>query len=181
VPAFERLRQQGKTRFLGLTAIGDTTALHRVIDARAFDSAQMVYICSIHQRPPNCRRIILHRTMDGYSIIRRPPASGWSASASSPVALCLGRLRGIRLRVRPPEPIGSAMSYDADVICAPAPVTPGEGGVCRIGTGYSLPLFHVWRVKDRSTHRSTLFWCLDTVIGLCSLDEALRARGLDDA
>ena len=32
VPAFERLRQQGKTRFLGLTAIGDTNALHRVIE-----------------------------------------------------------------------------------------------------------------------------------------------------
>jgi aryl-alcohol dehydrogenase-like predicted oxidoreductase len=36
VPAFERLRQQGKTRFLGLTAVGDTAALHQVIDARAF-------------------------------------------------------------------------------------------------------------------------------------------------
>jgi aryl-alcohol dehydrogenase-like predicted oxidoreductase len=43
VPAFERLRQQGKTRFLGFTAIGDTAALHQVIDARAFDSAQVVY------------------------------------------------------------------------------------------------------------------------------------------
>src|SRR3984893_8194610 len=43
VPAFERMRQQGKTRFLGLTAIGDTAALHQVIDARAFDSAQAVY------------------------------------------------------------------------------------------------------------------------------------------
>jgi len=43
VPAFERLRQQGKTRFLGLTAVGDTAALHQVIDARAFDSAQVVY------------------------------------------------------------------------------------------------------------------------------------------
>ena len=43
VPAFERLRQQGKIRLLGLTAIGDATALHRVIDARAFDSAQVVY------------------------------------------------------------------------------------------------------------------------------------------
>jgi aryl-alcohol dehydrogenase-like predicted oxidoreductase len=42
VPAFERVRQQGKTRFLGLTAIGDTAALHQVIDARV-DSAQMVY------------------------------------------------------------------------------------------------------------------------------------------
>src|SRR5256885_4878766 len=43
VPAFERLRQQGKTRFLGLTAVGDTAALHQVIDARAFESAQVVY------------------------------------------------------------------------------------------------------------------------------------------
>jgi len=43
VPAFERLRQQGKIRFLGISALGDTAALHQVIDARAFDSAQVVY------------------------------------------------------------------------------------------------------------------------------------------
>ena len=43
VPACERLRRQGKTRFLGITAIGDTAALHQVIDAHAFDSAQVVY------------------------------------------------------------------------------------------------------------------------------------------
>ncbi|MGA8357021.1 MAG: aldo/keto reductase, partial [Xanthobacteraceae bacterium] len=43
VPVFQRLRQAGKTRFLGLTAVGDTAALHQVIDGRAFDSAQVVY------------------------------------------------------------------------------------------------------------------------------------------
>ena len=43
VPAFERLRQQGKTRFLGISAVGDTAALHQVIDAGVFDSAQVVY------------------------------------------------------------------------------------------------------------------------------------------
>src|SRR6516225_2735427 len=43
VPAFDRLRQQGKMRFLGLTAIGDTAALHQVIDSGAFHSAQLVY------------------------------------------------------------------------------------------------------------------------------------------
>ncbi len=42
-PAFERLRRQGKTRFTGLTAIGETQALRQVIDARLFDSAQVVY------------------------------------------------------------------------------------------------------------------------------------------
>src|SRR5262245_54057123 len=41
--AFERLRQQGKTRFIGITANGETAALHQVIDARAFDTAQVVY------------------------------------------------------------------------------------------------------------------------------------------
>src|ERR1700726_5103665 len=43
VPAFERLRQQGKTRFLGITAVGDTAALHQVIDSGAFQSAQVSY------------------------------------------------------------------------------------------------------------------------------------------
>src|SRR5262245_890270 len=43
VPAFDRLRRAGKTRFLGLTAVGDTRALHAVIDSRAFDSAQVSY------------------------------------------------------------------------------------------------------------------------------------------
>src|SRR6185503_9271026 len=43
VPAFERLRQQGKIGFLGITALGETSALQQAIDARAFDSAQAVY------------------------------------------------------------------------------------------------------------------------------------------
>src|SRR5262249_49734270 len=43
VPAFARLVAQGKTRFLGITAVGDTAALHQVVDARLFHSAQVVY------------------------------------------------------------------------------------------------------------------------------------------
>src|ERR1700757_4347726 len=43
VPAFERLREQGKMRFYGITAVGDTPALHQVVDARAFDTAQVSY------------------------------------------------------------------------------------------------------------------------------------------
>src|SRR5215475_2573981 len=31
VPAFERLREEGKTRFLGLTSVGETAALHQVV------------------------------------------------------------------------------------------------------------------------------------------------------
>ena len=43
VPAFERLRAQGKFRFFGITAVGETAALHRVVDARVFDTAQVSY------------------------------------------------------------------------------------------------------------------------------------------
>ena len=42
-PALARMREQGKTRHIGITAIGETDALHRVIDAGAFDTAQVPY------------------------------------------------------------------------------------------------------------------------------------------
>jgi L-galactose dehydrogenase/L-glyceraldehyde 3-phosphate reductase len=41
VPAFERLRQQGKIAFFGITAIGETAALAEIVDARLFDTAQV--------------------------------------------------------------------------------------------------------------------------------------------
>jgi aryl-alcohol dehydrogenase-like predicted oxidoreductase len=43
VPAFEKLRDEGKTRFLGFTAKGDTEALHQVMESGCFDSAQIFY------------------------------------------------------------------------------------------------------------------------------------------
>src|SRR3989442_10249853 len=43
VPALDKLRQQGKIRFYGITALGETEALHRVIDAGVLDTAQVCY------------------------------------------------------------------------------------------------------------------------------------------
>jgi aryl-alcohol dehydrogenase-like predicted oxidoreductase len=42
-PAFEMLRRQGKTQHIAMTAIGETEALRQVIEARLFESAQIVY------------------------------------------------------------------------------------------------------------------------------------------
>ena len=42
-PVFERLRRQGKTRFCGITGLGDTPAIHQVVASRLFDAAQVVY------------------------------------------------------------------------------------------------------------------------------------------
>jgi aryl-alcohol dehydrogenase-like predicted oxidoreductase len=43
VPAFERARLQGKIRFLGLSAKGDTQSVHRAVDSGRFDTAQVIY------------------------------------------------------------------------------------------------------------------------------------------
>jgi len=42
-PALEALRAQGKTRFWGITALGETEALHRVLDAAPLHTAQVCY------------------------------------------------------------------------------------------------------------------------------------------
>ncbi|MDA0662711.1 MAG: aldo/keto reductase [Proteobacteria bacterium] len=43
VPAFEKLRDEGKTRFIGFTAKGNTDDLHRIVESGKFDSAQVFY------------------------------------------------------------------------------------------------------------------------------------------
>jgi L-galactose dehydrogenase/L-glyceraldehyde 3-phosphate reductase len=117
-PAFQRLRQQGKTRFLGLTAVGETAALAQVIDARAFDSAQVVYNMlnpsAATELPADYPaqdygRLFDHTVAAGVGVVGIRVLAGGALSGSTerhPIAS------------PPPEPIGSAMNYDADVLRA---------------------------------------------------------------
>ena len=43
VPAVQKLRQQGKVGFCGITALGETRALHQAIDSGPIDTAQVCY------------------------------------------------------------------------------------------------------------------------------------------
>jgi aryl-alcohol dehydrogenase-like predicted oxidoreductase len=43
VPAMRRLQEQGKVRFFGVTASGETGALHRALASGAIDTAQVVF------------------------------------------------------------------------------------------------------------------------------------------
>lgn len=43
VPALEKLREAGKIRFYGITALGDTSALHRTLGRGALDTAQVCF------------------------------------------------------------------------------------------------------------------------------------------
>jgi aryl-alcohol dehydrogenase-like predicted oxidoreductase len=115
VPTFERLRTEGKIRFLGLTAVGDTSALHQVIDSRAFDSAQVVYnmlnpsasvALPANYPAQDYRQLFDHTKVAGTGVIAIRVLAGGALSGSPerhPIAS------------PPPEPIGSAMSYEGDV------------------------------------------------------------------
>jgi aryl-alcohol dehydrogenase-like predicted oxidoreductase len=115
VPAFERLRQQGKIRFLGMTAVGDTAALHQVIDAGVFDSAQVVYNMlnpsAAIELPENYpaqdyRRLFDRTKAAGVGVVGIRVLAGGALSGSAERHPIAGPA---------PEPIGSAMSYDADI------------------------------------------------------------------
>ena len=43
VPVFEQLKQEGKTRFLGFTANGETDSIHALLNSGHFDGAQIFY------------------------------------------------------------------------------------------------------------------------------------------
>jgi len=115
VPAFEALRTAGKTRFLGITAIGDTAALHQIIDAEVIDSAQVSYnmlnASAATALPPNYPAQDYGRLFDhtrkadvGVVGIRVLAAGALTGSADRhPTASA------------PPEPIGSAHSYEMDL------------------------------------------------------------------
>lgn len=115
VPVFERLRQQGKIGFLGITAVGDTRALREVIDSRAFDSAQVVYNMlnpsAAEELPAN------YPAQDYGRLFDATKAAGVGVVGIR--VLAGGALSGLTERhpiASPaPAPIGSAMSYEADV------------------------------------------------------------------
>ncbi len=115
VPAFERLRQQGKTRFLGITAVGDTAALHQVIDSGAFHSAQVAY----NMLNPSAAEALPanYPAQDYGRLFDRTKAAGVGVVGIR--VLAGGALSGSPERhpiaSPPPEPIGSAKNYDADI------------------------------------------------------------------
>ena len=43
MPALKNLQEQGKIRFFGVTALGETGALHRVLASSAIDTAQVCF------------------------------------------------------------------------------------------------------------------------------------------
>ena len=114
-PAFQKLQKAGKTRFLGITAVGDTAALHQVIDAKVFDSAQVSY--NMLNQSAATALPAGYPAQDYGRMFDHTQAAGVGVVGIR--VLAAGALTGVSERhpiaSPPPAPIGSANQYDTDL------------------------------------------------------------------
>ncbi len=108
LPAFTRLREAGKTRLIGITAVGETDALHRVIATGAVQSAQIVI------------------NLINPTAVRKPPP-GFSGQDYRELALAAQRhgCGGIGIRILAGGALSGSMERHATASPAPAPIGSG--------------------------------------------------------
>lgn len=115
VPALDRARQQGKTRFVGFTAIGETAALLALIASGAFDSAQVPY----NALNPSAGEAIAtaYPAQDYGAILDRAAEKGVGTIGIRALAggALSGRTERNPLGLAVVEPIGSGGDYAKDV------------------------------------------------------------------
>jgi aryl-alcohol dehydrogenase-like predicted oxidoreductase len=114
VPALNRAREQGKTRFIGFTAIGETEALLALIASGAFDTAQVPYNAL---NPSAGEKIAAaYPAQDYRAILERAAEKGVGTIGIR--ALAGGALSGSVARdplgLPEVEPIGSGADYAKD-------------------------------------------------------------------
>ena len=115
VPAMQKLRKAGKTRFLGFSGVGETTALLKAIESNAFDTMQVVYNAlnpsaggpMAKGMPGQDYARLLERTQahDMGTIVIRALAGGALSGTAARHPLAMQAV----------EPIGSAPNFAADV------------------------------------------------------------------
>lgn len=168
VPALERAQQQGKARFIGFTAIGETAALHRLIGSGAFDTAQVPF----NALNPSAGEALpaAYPAQDYDRILDRAAESGVGTIGIRVLAGGALSGRGERnpLGSAVVEPIGSGRDYAVDVERARR-----LGAMVRDGHAESLTEMAM-RFAIANRKLST------TEIGLANIEEleaALRAIG----
>ena len=114
VDALRELRGQGKVRFWGMTAVGETEALHRVIDSGTLNTVQSVYNLV---NPSAGVAVPSGFDMPDYgNLIERASANGMGVLVIR--VLAAGALSGEATRhpvaVPTVSPIGSGRDYDQD-------------------------------------------------------------------
>ncbi len=115
VPAFEKLVQQGKIGHYGITAVGETASLLRVIDARAFATAQVSF--NLLNPSPGATVPPGFPAQDYGGLLSHTKAANMGVINIR--VLAGGALSGSEERHAiaspPPDPIGSGSSYKIDI------------------------------------------------------------------
>jgi aryl-alcohol dehydrogenase-like predicted oxidoreductase len=118
VPTFESLRQQGKIRFGGITAVGETAAIRKVTEAGAIGSAQVVFNLL---NPSSGTPVAASYPGQNYEELLKLNANAGVGSIAIRI-LGGGALSGSGARqpnASPaPAPIGSSPSFDGDLALA---------------------------------------------------------------
>lgn len=138
VPVFEQLKREGKIRYSGMTALGDTPALRTVIEAGVFDTAQIVFNLLNPSAGFSDRQAYSGQDYD--SLLTRAKAAGMGTIVIR--TLAGGALSGDAARhplgMQNVAPLGSGKDYATDVARAremaakmglPADVSPVETAI----------------------------------------------------
>ncbi len=141
VPTFDRLREEGKIRFLGFTAIGETRSLHEVVDAQVFDVAQVTYnMLNSSAAEKSASRL----PSSGLRSAVRPHGKSWCRRRRYPR---IGGRRTFWLASAPPncEPAARPDRFGGDLRGRSGSCTGiqpvGRGGLCEQPFGSGHPLF----------------------------------------
>ncbi len=118
VPAFERLKAEGKIRHFGITAIGETDALHKVVQSGAFDTAQISYN-ALNPSPTQA----LPKGFPGQDYAKLMEAANKRGMGTIGIrVMAAGALSGSEerhpLNAQNVEPIGSGKDFKEDVMRA---------------------------------------------------------------
>jgi aryl-alcohol dehydrogenase-like predicted oxidoreductase len=120
VPTFQDLQAQGKVKYYGITAVGDTAALHEVIDSAAFYTAQVCY--NLLNPSAGSPAPTDFPNQDFGQLIDRAAAKQMGCIGIR--VLAAGALSGVMERhpiaVPSVAPIGTGTDYQADVQMAQA-------------------------------------------------------------
>jgi aryl-alcohol dehydrogenase-like predicted oxidoreductase len=118
VPTFDTLKQRGKIRFCGITAVGETAAIQKVVAAGRIDSAQVVFNLL---NPSASSALPGNYPGQDYRALLKVNAGVGTGSISIRI-LGGGALSGTANRQAnaspAPRPIGSAETFDGDLVRA---------------------------------------------------------------
>ncbi len=142
VPALQALVKAGKTRFIGLSGVGETLALLKAVESRAFDTIQVVYNAL---NPSAGGPMPAGAPGQDYGrLLERAQAADMGTIVIR--ALAGGALSGTTARhplaMQVVDPIGSAPDFAADVVRAralePLVRESGAGGLAELGKRFVI-------------------------------------------